>query len=208
MMKTFTGRLFSALLFTLASATFFSGCSSMQMWFGGGGGPMYEWNPRWSVNVAYVNSDWPNEIQRKLLNKTEEYLLESYGPPELVHFWWSRREPVIDFYQYHRYKSARRGKIDPQRISWIYPELEKEIVVSSKGGEMDPIQFEEMPLSEKLKVICEYGDPQEIKYGSEEGERVEKWIYFNAGTYFRFLDDELLEKNTHSIPVLKGYKSF
>jgi len=70
--------------------------------------------------------------------------------------------------------------------------IEKEIVFVNENN------YSVVPLSDRLKVLCKYGDPESIKIDEdrETGNKIEIWQYYSAGKIFKFLDDRLIKEQT------------
>lgn len=123
-----------------------------------------------SINVARVASWYPPSEES--LTQAQIDVLVEHGRPVLFRFWWTPTGEFINGDDVH--KRFRQGTYDPdrneelkkimlgQRASWVFikdnsrtihPE-ELEVIFSGDG-----VTWEERPLSQRLKLICIYGDP-------------------------------------------------
>lgn len=180
-------------LFALPLILLFTGCTSFAGLFGEDEVSFFTVTDKFSVNVAYVNEGWPSDPTK--LSLTEQEVLRTMGTPEMVHLWWDRNRPIVTTAEAYQYKTAMTAKFEPLKVSWIYLEKKKE--VNFKKTE----SFETVPLSDKMRILCEMGDPNEIKEFTSNGKFMENWIYFGLGRIYRFTDDALIGVDrTRSVP--------
>lgn len=156
----------------------------------------YEFVPDFSVNLAYVSPEWPEDPT--LLIGAEKQIYEEKGAPDLVHLWWDRRAPIISDTRYYRLRTALRGKMQPRRITWVYSDLNEEVFFT--GTEKHEIE----EIGDKFQIIIEYGDPQRVQEIELSDDRFqEKWTYYNAGRSFIFVDGEKVDE--HRFQAVPNY---
>ena len=140
-----------------------------------------------SINLAKPGSKWPN---RNKMTEAEKALLDERGAPDYIRVWWSNEDRIVQFMEVH----ARMNKLEhlERKQSWIYVDSQEEVVFK---GESD---FFVRPLSDKLKIVSTYGDPDLIKIEeqSEDKSTREIWQYYSAGKIFTFHDERLTREQT------------
>lgn len=172
---------------------FLSGC---QM-----GSVAFTLDSSFSFNVADVNPDWPVDLEK--LHPNEQEVFEDRGRPDYIHIFWSRREDIVDANEVERITRMSRKKTKNMPQGWIYLDDGEEVVFPVND---DPPEVR--PLSDKLKLICEMGDPspQNIRnFPSSTGQRIETWHYVRRGAIFTFSDDILIKEDWTSVPPVKNY---
>ena len=132
-----------------------------------------------SVNVFYPGPKWPNE---KKLKPLEREVLQRYGRPAAFRVLWppagdiKLRSELEDAY-------AKAPKILPA-YSWVYPRQGKEIIFRGNG-------YEENPLTDKIRLILRYGDPEDVK---DLSNGVVQWTYYSAGKMVKMRDGKIIEE--------------
>ena len=148
-----------------------------------------------SVNVAKPGEAFPGKGQ---IEQAKKEVMEIYGEPDYVQIWWSQDG------RFHQSLEVDRKLRDPEIIyekkkSWIY--LDRELECEFLG----PTRYREKPLSDKMKTICEYGDPENIIKLSESSPYRENWQYYSLGLILKFKDDELIGQSRHT-PLRSWFK--
>ena len=154
-----------------------------------------------SFNIADVNPDWPTDPE--LLHPNEQEVLEERGRPDYIHIFWSRRQDIVDAIEVERIWRSTGKKTKEMPQGWIYLDDKEEVVFPV--NEDTP---EVRPLSDKLVVICEMGDPKPSNirnFPSSTGKRTETWHYVRRGAIFTFCDDILIKEDWTSVPPVKNY---
>lgn len=157
----------------------------------------------YSFNVMEVPADWPLEKKDWPLDPTEaavrQAVYEKEGAPDHFRFRWrkdgkpvTRREVTeMLFVKDKSKRSLRRfteGKDLP--MDWVYKDKGEIYTFTKKGAEKSP-------LPDELKVICEYGDPQEIKNSVDVSRRpVQIYQYYDQGKIYYFTDGKLTREET------------
>lgn len=132
-----------------------------------------------SINLFYPGPKWPD---RKKLKPVERDVYERYGRPAAFRILWPpsgdirRRSDLEDAF-------AKAPKIIPP-YSWVYPSLGKEIVFRGQA-------YEELPLTDKVRLVLRYGDPEDVK---ELSSGVEQWTYYSAGKIYKIRSGRIIEE--------------
>jgi hypothetical protein len=153
--------------------TVFLGCAlSSQLMF----------NPNFSVNLAEPGKKWPKD---KTLTPAQSEVLAKYGPPDYFHIWWTRQGDIQTYLKVDR----KFPRILDYDHSWIYLQRNEDIVF--KGNS----HYGALPISDQLRTVCEYGDPDDIKKNvNRDGVLVETWQYYSYGVMLKFCDGTLSER--------------
>jgi hypothetical protein len=187
----------STLSVPISALLLFAGCATISSWFEDES-KYYTVNPKFSVNIAEVDKEWPRDFDR--LTPLEQEAYEKHGRPELIHVWWDRRESVVTESQVMEYQTAQKGSLKPLKISWLYPESDVEILFDART------ELTENKIDDKLKTIIEVGDPDRIKYGKRLGKRSEQWVYYRQGRMYEFLDNILVNVDENSFSPIPNYR--
>jgi hypothetical protein len=143
-------------------------------------------NDRFSMNVARVPGWFPgDEEQRATLTATEEAVLREKGRPDFIRFWWRRDGGFITSSDLAGRQDGMEDLVGEMKKTWIYRQPAIEVEFVPAGG------YLEHPMTEKLKLICDYGDPS-FKEGprpNRSGQMKETWNWMDHGIYIEFLDD-------------------
>jgi len=139
-------------------------------------------DPDFSINLATPKKNWPH---LKKISEGEKNALKKYGRPDFVRIWWNKKGRILTAKELG--DSFKKNKISELHKSWIYLEPPSEIIFYLDGS------FKETKLCDKLKIIGDYGDPEDIKTSSDTtGSKCEIWTYYSAGYHFKFIDDNLV----------------
>ncbi|MGC8841421.1 MAG: hypothetical protein ACP5QZ_08215 [Candidatus Sumerlaeaceae bacterium] len=139
----------------------------------------FSFKPDFSVNLFFPGPKWPNT---KKLTKVESDVYERYGRPAAFRVLWppngdiKLRSELEDVF-------AKQPKVLPP-YSWVYPSLGKEIVFRGQA-------YEERPLSDKVRLILKYGDPEDVK---ELSSGVVQWTYYSAGKMLKLREGRIVEE--------------
>lgn len=137
-----------------------------------------------SVNIINPSRTWPNFDN---LTPAMIEALDKEGRPDHFRVWFNPYGELAN--QRQARTLIKEEELGRKPWSWIY--LRKEIEVRFPTS----TQYEKVPLSDKLKVLCERGDPQQrpdiqqMKSGSIK----ESWFYYDVGRKYVFIDEELAE---------------
>ena len=156
--------------------------------------PLYRFDPQ-SVNVAQVSENWPKDQAK--LPKVQQEVIRQFGVPDYVHLWWNRNLPITSADEVRSIRFQGGWTSKPLRTSWIY--LEKRQEVDFKKND----DFDVKPLDERIRVLCEMGDPDQVKQYIQQGDRMESWIYYGRGRIYRFVNEKLV--GTDNTPAIPGW---
>lgn len=142
-----------------------------------------------SVNVAYPEKDFPN---LEALANSKKEVFHQYGKPDFIRLWWtSDGRP-------QRYLDVDSRLRDPRvkntlKQSWIYLGQNAEFVFETSEN------FRQIPLTEKILTICQYGDPEDVKeVTAMDGALEETWNYFSRGVILRFRDQKIVNRQNYT----------
>ena len=144
-------------------------------------------NPDFSVNMGTPGKKFPKKDN---LAQAKREVYEMYGVPDFIRLWWSKDGRI------HRYlevdRKLRSLKIlDELKHSWIYLEDNLEFVFDSDTT------YQENPLDDKIRTICSYGDPEDIKRITTTVPYKETWNYYSLGLILSFSDGKLVKEQRH-----------
>jgi hypothetical protein len=138
---------------------------------------------RFSINLARPGKDFRPEKP----TLAQEEVLEKYGLPDFVRIYWDRKGEIVTLLAVDQ--ALREGKYRELKQTWIYLSSMQEISFP------DDEHHEVAPLSEKMKIVCEFGDPDQMqKQSDSRGGIEETWTYYGKGWIFRFYNDTLMSK--------------
>lgn len=165
--------LFPPLLFALLC-----GCASEKH--------VIEIDDHFSMNIARVPFWFPGEGDERVeLTATEESVLREKGNPDFIRFWWRDDGSFITSSDLTGRSEELPDLMTHMKKTWIYRRDAIEIEFLPTGG------YLEHPMTEKLKLICDYGDPsyKEGPRPTKTGEMKETWTWVGRGIIVGFLDD-------------------
>lgn len=140
---------------------------------------------RFSMNVARVPLWFPGtEEERATLTATEEAVLREKGRPDFIRFWWRPDGSFITSSDLTGRQEGMEDWVAEMKKTWIFRRQNLEIEFLPEGG------YLEHPMTERLKLICDYGDPS-FKEGprpNRAGQMKETWNWMDHGLYIEFLD--------------------
>lgn len=159
----------------------------------------YVLRTEFSINVGFPAAGWPKDIEK--LTKAEQDAMRVKGHPEMIHVWWLPSGDLITRSTFFRMQREPEGeRPGSTKLSWIYLSSNEEVIFS------DASHWRTQPLSDRLRTVCEVGDPQDVQYRSlPGGEREEKWVYYNQGYIYRFVGDRLVDTDKSSLPPLPNF---
>ncbi len=175
---------------------------------GGRGGPrVMVPNSDFSINVVEAPGDWPDEERDwhadPVIAAQQQRVYEAYGKPDYFRFLWRRDGQVVRQGDLFDMISAQR--VDPAKfiaernpdMEWVY--LDRGITYRfTRSGP------QQAPLPDNIRVICEEGDPQEIKENpGADGARMLTYQYYNTGMIYYFRDGEKIREERQ--PPMPGW---
>lgn len=141
-----------------------------------------------SLNVKRVPAFWPRERfdwpRNEMEREAHKEAWATYGTPDFIrHVRTFDRRIVrpVEMEERHVLAGARNRPL----IQWIY--LDKELVL-----EFDGPRVEELDLDDKLRTVCIYGDPNDIRTFDREHFKQTSFYYYNHGQEFIFVDGTLI----------------
>lgn len=152
----------------------------------------YGVNERFSMNLGPV-PPWFGDPKAPL-RPAEKEVLERRGRPDFIRVWWkSNGAPITS--------SDLAGRRDEYQIlvnaadkSWVYLKAEKggkdeEVVFLNDGA-----AYRVQPLSEQLKLLCQYGDPSnKITPVVIDGESHETWMWYEHGLQLELVNGHVVK---------------
>jgi hypothetical protein len=112
---------------------------------------------------------------------------EKFGTPDFVRLYWDKKGDIVTLLAVD--ESLRKGKQRDVKQTWIYVDANQEITFTNDE------EYSVGPLSEKVKIVCEFGDPDQIqKHTDNEGGLEEIWTYYGKGRIFKFYNETLISK--------------
>jgi len=142
-----------------------------------------------SVNVANPEKNFPN---LEAIADSKKDVFYQYGRPDFIRLWWtSDGKP-------QRYLDVDTRLRDPRvknnlNQSWIYLKNNAEFIFDSSE------QYRQIPLTDKTLIICQYGDPEDVKEVTAlDGALEETWNYFSRGVILRFRDDKIVHRQNYT----------
>jgi hypothetical protein len=131
-----------------------------------------------TVNFFYPGPKWPNV---KKMTKVEQEVYQRFGRPAAFRILWPPngdirlRSELEDAF-------AKKPKVMPA-YSWVYPALGKEIIFRGDA-------YEEQPLTDKVRLVLKYGDPEDVK---DLSSGVVQWTYYSAGKMIKLRQGRIVE---------------
>ncbi len=153
----------------LAASLILAGCKDQDFVF----------KPDFSVNLFFPGPKWPNT---KKMTKVEKEIYQRYGRPAAFRVLWppkgdiKLRSDLEDAF-------AKQPKVMPA-YSWVYPTVGKEIIIQGQA-------YEERPLTDEVRLILKYGDPEDVK---DLSSGVIQWTYFSAGKMLKLRNGRVVEE--------------
>ncbi|RMH26034.1 MAG: hypothetical protein D6691_08630 [Candidatus Hydrogenedentota bacterium] len=167
---------FRLVLVLIASAIVWSGCKDKDL---------FVFRLDHSVNVFYPSPKWPDA---KRLTPPEREVYERYGKPTAFRVLWTpsgqirlRRELELAF-------DKKLKTIPP--YTWVYVDKGKEIVFRGAS-------YEEIPLSDQIRLVLKYGDPEDVR---DLGAGTVEWMYFSVGKLYRLKNGRIVD--TKDFPAM------
>ena len=174
------------ILILMAGTAFTSGC---------GRNPRIFPDARFSVNVASVPRDWPDEKKDwpedvdAALRMQRVY--ERYGVPDYFRIRWARDGRLLSQKELNQmqFTSNQRSfakymKQSNLEYEWVYLD-EKKLIRFHRN------RVEETDLPDTIRIICEYGDPSDISQTRDIAGPITTYSYYGLGKRFYFRDGVL-----------------
>ena len=160
----------------------------------------YAMDPGVSVNVGLPRTDWPTVEEEATMTPAKTEVLKKMGRPDMMYLNWYPRELITN--QSGVYMRTRNHNLDKLEVptDWVYLDAGK--FVRFKGDR----RYEVEDLPDKLRVVCEFGDPNDIStYRGSGGTRMETWKYYRDGVIVKFADDRKFDVDRTTIPPMSNY---
>lgn len=133
----------------------------------------------YSVNVFRPGPKFPNH---KKLKPSEKELFDRYGKPDFIRVYWNRDGDLRTRNQLQGELQGKKPKKMPP-YAWLYLKQGREYFINETT-------FEERPVTERVRIICEHGDPEDIK--DLMGGRIQ-WTYYSTGRIFTIVGDRVVD---------------
>lgn len=171
------------LLALLAPALLAAGCGRNKK--------VIEIDDRFSYNIAKTPSWFPDPDKPLAAGEQDTY--DRYGKPDFIRLWWRPDGSLI--------RSSDLAAEDPKSLaerlntipkSWLYLRDDKEVTFLRNGE-----SYKEAPISETIKLICNYGDPSHRSVPVlRDGAMRETWQWIEHGIQIEMADGVEM-KRTH-----------
>lgn len=158
-----------------------------------------DWNH--SINVVAVPVTWPDEKKDwpkdEQMARLQQKAYEEYGPPDYFRVRWNkngklmRQAELESILITEKRKRDRYFRSQELPVDWIYINERRVLKFDRRKG------TDEEELRDDLRIVCEYGDPQDIKDTVDiNREKNTIFHYFNSGQIFYFKSGELYKEET------------
>jgi hypothetical protein len=149
----------------------------------GGNEHVLEPDYHFSLNVIETPSWFPDKEMQ--LEPGQQAVLDSRGKPNFMRIWWRPNGELITSRDLSGLKPEQIGeKLSNTQKSWIYT-TDKIEVVFLRGG----ASYREQPLSEKIALVCQYGDPSHMSPPAVlDGQTHENWQWVEHGLQIEIVD--------------------
>jgi hypothetical protein len=138
---------------------------------------------RFSINLARPGKHFLS----KDATPAQKEVQEKFGMPDFVRLYWDKKGDIVTLLAVD--ESLRKGKQRDVKQTWIYVDSNQEITFINDD------EYTVAPLSEKEKIVCEFGDPDQIqKHTDNQGGLEEIWTYYGKGWIFKFYNGTLMSK--------------
>ncbi len=125
-------------------------------------------------------------IHTKKLDPAQTEVIERIGVPDYIRFWWLRDgSPITSHDLSGKTNEDLEMDFNTMKQTWIFYDREEEVHFTRNGA-----SYEVRDLPELIKLICDYGDPGEVKvHGmNNAGQLRETWIWIDHGLKVTLLD--------------------
>jgi hypothetical protein len=123
------------------------------------------------------------------LKPAEKEVLQRRGRPDFIRVWWNSDGSLIRSSDLAFRSDQVPQLIKAARKSWIY------LGSGEKGEEVnflrDGASYSAKELSEPIRLICEYGDPERSTPVMVNGEKRETWIWVDRGMKATLVDGKV-----------------
>lgn len=177
------------LLLPLTAIVLLSGCESEPQ--------TIEIDDRFSFNVAVVPHWYPRE--EEILTPSQLETIDKFGPPQFMRFWWRADGSFISSADLSgRDQKEIADEFARMRMTWVYLD-QMDMYVASSDMEMDfnsDGSVTRNPLTQKLKLICLYGDPtwKSPTTTDDRGHERETWTWMDRGIIIDLSDGEIMRR--------------
>lgn len=145
---------------------------------------LIEFDKKFSYNVVKTPVCYPPEKLK--LTAAQAQIIARWGPPDFFRFWWLIDGEFITSSDLSGMFETLQTELGQTKQTWIYTRRGQEIEFLDSGA------YLESPVSEKLKLICKYGDPSNKKaanFSTRTGNKKETWIWYDFGIKIVFIND-------------------
>lgn len=161
----------------------------------GGRRPRIFPNAQFSVNVAPVPLDWPDEEKDWPENVDAalrmQRVYERHGPPDFFRIRWTRDGRILTQRELSQMQWTANQRSFQRFMNQMQLEHEWVYLDERKLFRFHRNRVEETELPDTIRIICEYGDPNDISQTRDVVGPVTTYTYFQLGTRFYFRDGKL-----------------
>ncbi len=161
-------------------------------------------DPLFSYNVAKVPKNFPLEnrdwSEDERIASHQQAVHAKHGSPDFFWLQWNRDGRLMTKQDFRTESWVRRGEKDvakrqPPSIAWIYLDDGLSYEFKASGAQ-------EKPLTDMLRIVCDYGDPGELKDVKDAlGEPSVIMQYYEEGKIFYFKEGKKTsEENVQRMP--------
>lgn len=151
----------------------------------------YGVNERFSMNIGPV-PPWLTDPKAPL-RPAEKEVLERRGMPDFIRVWWKTDGSPITSSDLSGRHDEYQEIVNAAPKSWLYVRAEKgdkdeEVVFVNDGA-----SYRVRPLSEQLKLLCQYGDPSnKITPVVIDGLKHETWMWYEHGLQLELVNGHVI----------------
>ena len=148
-------------------------CAAMMLTFLVGCEEDVNMNTEFSIHLLTPGPKWPKKPKK--LEPHQQEVLAKYGKPDLFRVFYNKTGAFQTRSELGKEMMDEKPKKLPPH-SWIYSQRGIEVVFEGKS-------YREQPLTDQVRLIIKYGDPEEVKASEYGGSQ---WMYFSAGKLYKF----------------------
>lgn len=155
------------------------------------------YDPTFSLNVKRVPSYWPREDldwpRNEMEREARKEAWANYGTPDFIRHVRTFDRRIVRPVEMEK-GHVLAGQRNRPLIQWIY--LDKDLVL-----EFDGPRVEELELDDKLRTVCIYGDPNDIRSLDQQHYERTSFYYYNHGREFIFVDGTHIDTRPLGGPI-------
>ena len=133
---------------------------------------------------------FPQKKIKERLTEAQLEVIEEFGAPDYLRVWWDKYGNIKTVMDVHRQVDKKEYARKP--MTWLYQMEGIEIFFA------DSKNFTSKPIETKIKILMEFGDPENRFVTTPNDVYRETWQYYSAGVIFKFnRDGEVLERKDY-----------